>query len=416
MASFTYMANPGRRRFLQWSVGGAAAGFAWRGARGATSGDKLPEGKMPMRKLGRTGVEVSLVGLGGYHIGQAGDEQTAVRIIRAAIDHGLTFMDNCWDYNEGRSHVWMGRALRDGYRRRAFLMTKIDGRTRKAAAAQIDQSLRDLGTDVIDLMQIHEVIRDSDPARVFGPDGAIEALVAAQKAGKIRFIGFTGHKSPAIHLKMLEAAAAHRFTFDTVQMPLNVMDAHYDSFERRVLPVTDKSGVAVLAMKPLGSGMFLRSAAAREAAGLPDGLPPLRDGIVRVGRDHRVRVDARSRAGAGRRVRIAGDDQRRSQGGPGAHGARPPAKASGRSTRPPARSTGRPATPTGWNPPLSSARAVHCSGVDAPDRRADRLSGRLLGSLADRMPVPTPGSLAVRSPKISCRAAASRSAARPVRA
>ena len=260
MASFTYMANPGRRRFLKWGLGGAAAGFAWRGARGATNGDKLPEGKMPTRKLGRTGVEVSLVGLGGYHIGQAGDEQTAVRIIRAAIDHGLTFMDNCWDYNEGRSHVWMGRALRDGYRRRAFLMTKIDGRTRKSAAAQIDQSLRDLGTDVIDLMQIHEVIRDSDPARVFGPDGAIEALVAAQKAGKIRFIGFTGHKSPAIHLKMLEAAAAHRFTFDTVQMPLNVMDAHYDSFERRVLPVTDKSGVAVLAMKPLGSGMFLRSA------------------------------------------------------------------------------------------------------------------------------------------------------------
>ena len=260
MASFTTMANPGRRRFLRWGLGGAAAGFAWRrGARGATNGDKLPEGKMPMRKLGRTGVEVSLVGLGGYHIGQAGDEQTAVRIIRAAIDHGLTFMDNCWDYNDGRSHVWMGRALRDGYRRRAFLMTKIDGRTRKAAAAQIDQSLRDLGTDVVDLMQIHEVIRDSDPARVFGPDGAIEALVAAQKAGKIRFIGFTGHKSPAIHLKMLETAAAHRFTFDTVQMPLNVMDAHYDSFERRVAPVAEKGGVALLAMKPLGSGLFLRS-------------------------------------------------------------------------------------------------------------------------------------------------------------
>ena len=191
---------------------------------------------MPMRKLGRTGVDVSLVGLGGYHIGQAADEQTATRIIRAAIDHGVTFMDNCWDYNDGRSHVWMGRALRDGYRQRVFLMTKIDGRTRKAAAAQIDQSLRDLGTDVIDLMQVHEVIRDADPERVFGPDGAMEALVAAKKAGKIRFIGFTGHKSPAIHLKMLEAAAAHRFTFDTVQMPVNVMDAHYDSFERRVMP------------------------------------------------------------------------------------------------------------------------------------------------------------------------------------
>jgi predicted aldo/keto reductase-like oxidoreductase len=138
-------------------------------------------------------------------------------------------------------------------------MTKIDGRTRQAAAAQIDQSLRALATDTIDLMQVHEVIRDSDPDRVFGPDGAMEALLAAKKAGKIRFIGFTGHKSPQIHLKMLQTAAAHKFAFDTVQMPVNVMDAHYDSFERRVLPAADKAGVAVLAMKPLGSGLFLRS-------------------------------------------------------------------------------------------------------------------------------------------------------------
>jgi aryl-alcohol dehydrogenase-like predicted oxidoreductase len=252
------MAHHGRRRFLKWSLGGAAAGLAWgRGARGAN--DALPDGKMPMRKLGRTGVDVSLVGLGGYHIGQAPDEQTAVRIMRAAIDRGVNFMDNCWDYNEGRSHLWMGRALRDGYRKRVFLMTKIDGRNRKAAAAQIDQSLRDLGTDVIDLMQVHEVIRDGEPARVFGPDGAMEALIAARKAGKIRFLGFTGHKRPAIHLKMLETAAAHGFTFDTVQMPVNVMDAHHDSFERRVLPVAEKSGTAILAMKPLGGGVFLRS-------------------------------------------------------------------------------------------------------------------------------------------------------------
>ena len=254
------MARHDRRRFLQLSLGGAAAGLGWRAAGAAAAeGGKLPEGKMPTRKLGRTGVEVSLVGLGGYHIGQAPDEQTATRIIRAAIDHGVTFMDNCWDYNEGKSHVWMGRALRDGYRKRVFLMTKIDGRTRRAAADQIDQSLRDLGTDVIDLMQVHEVIRASDPGRVFGPDGAIDALVAARKAGKIRFIGFTGHKSPAIHLAMLEAAAAHGFTFDTVQMPLNVMDAHHDSFERRVIPAAGKTGTAVLAMKPLGSGLFLRS-------------------------------------------------------------------------------------------------------------------------------------------------------------
>src|SRR6476619_3166797 len=195
-----------RRRFLRWGLAGAAAAAVSGGGVARAGGDKLPEGKMPTRRLGRTGVDVSLVGLGGFHIGQAADEQTATRIIHAAIDHGVTFMDNCWDYNDGKSHVWMGRALRDGRRKRVFLMTKIDGRTRAAAAAQIDQSLRDLGTDAIDLMQVHEVIRETDPDRVFGPDGAMEALVAAKKAGKIRFIGFTGHKSPRIHLEMLQTA------------------------------------------------------------------------------------------------------------------------------------------------------------------------------------------------------------------
>jgi predicted aldo/keto reductase-like oxidoreductase len=168
-------------------------------------------------------------------------------------------MDNCWDYNEGKSHAWMGRALRDGYRKRVFLMTKIDGRNRKAAAAQIDQSLRALGVDVIDLMQIHEVIRRSDADRSFGPDGAIEALLAAKKAGKIRFIGFTGHKSPDIHLEMIGAGTARGFRCDAVQMPLSVMDAHYESFERRVLPVLVEKKIGMLGMKPLGSGLFLRS-------------------------------------------------------------------------------------------------------------------------------------------------------------
>jgi aryl-alcohol dehydrogenase-like predicted oxidoreductase len=268
------MTGHGRRRFLQLGVGGAAAGITWSaagGASGAAAGagaDKLPDGNMPMRKLGRTGVDVSLIGLGGFHIGMAPDEKTATRIIRAAVDHGVNFMDNCWDYNEGRSHAWMGRALRDGYRKRVFLMTKIDGRDRKSAAAQIDQSLKGLATDVIDLMQVHEVIRAAEPERVFGPNGAMEALIAAKQAGKIRFIGFTGHKSPAIHLKMLEVAAAHRFTFDTVQMPVNVMDAHYDSFERQVIPAAAKTNTAVLAMKPLGSGQFFRSGpvAAREVS------------------------------------------------------------------------------------------------------------------------------------------------------
>src|SRR2546427_5324541 len=144
-----------------------------------------------------------------------------------SIDSGINFLDNCWDYNGGASEIRMGKALRDGYRDKAFLMTKIDGRNRETAAQQIDESLRRLQTDRIDLMQFHEVIRMSDPERVFGPDGALEAVVAAQRAGKIRYIGFTGHKSPAIHLRMLEVARQNRFTFDAVQMPLNVMDAHY---------------------------------------------------------------------------------------------------------------------------------------------------------------------------------------------
>jgi predicted aldo/keto reductase-like oxidoreductase len=216
-------------------------------------------GKMPMRKLGRTGAEVSVVGIGGFHLGIAKDDKVATRIVHGAVDHGVTFMDNCWDYNDGESHRRMGRALRDGYRQRVFLMTKIDGRTRKAAADQLDQSLRDLGTDVIDLVQIHEVIRMTDPGRAFAAEGTIAALMAAKKAGKVRFIGFTGHKSPEIHLAMLKAADDAGFAFDTVQMPLNVMDAHYDSFEHRVLPVLVKHRIGVLGMKPLGSGLFLRS-------------------------------------------------------------------------------------------------------------------------------------------------------------
>jgi aryl-alcohol dehydrogenase-like predicted oxidoreductase len=220
---------------------------------------KLPAGgKMPMRSLGRTGVEVSLLGLGGYHLGMH-DEKTAVRLVHTAVDHGVTFMDNCWDYNDGNSHLWMGRALRDGYRQRVFLMTKIDGRTRKPAAEQIDQSLRALGVDVIDLMQIHEVIRKSDTDRSLGAGGALEALQAAKQAGKIRFIGFTGHKSPDLHLRMLAAATARGFRFDAVQMPLSVMDAHYESFEKVVLPVLLDKKIGVLGMKPLGSGVFLRS-------------------------------------------------------------------------------------------------------------------------------------------------------------
>jgi aryl-alcohol dehydrogenase-like predicted oxidoreductase len=219
-----------------------------------------PGARVPRRRLGKTGVEISAIGLGGYHIGLPPDDKTAIGIVHAAIDYGVTFMDNCWDYHEGKSEDRMGRALAEGGRRdKVFLMTKIDGRTKDAAAKQIDQCLRALRTDVIDLVQVHEVIRMSDAERCFGPAGAIEALVAAQKAGKLRFIGFTGHKSPDIHLHMLETARAHGFHFDAVQMPLNVMDAHYDSFERKVLPVLVERGIGVLGMKPLGSGLFFRS-------------------------------------------------------------------------------------------------------------------------------------------------------------
>jgi aryl-alcohol dehydrogenase-like predicted oxidoreductase len=211
------------------------------------------------RRLGKTGVMVSLIGLGGFHLGKAKDEAASIRLVRDAIDAGVTFLDNCWDYNDGKSEERMGKALRDGYRQRAFLMTKLDGRTRAAATAQLEQSLTRLQTDVIDLVQIHEVIRDTDPKRAFAEDGVIAALIEAKKAGKLRFIGFTGHKDPKIHLAMLRTADAHAFRFDAVQMPLNVLDAHYRSFEREVLPVLLEKGIGVLGMKSMGAGKIVDS-------------------------------------------------------------------------------------------------------------------------------------------------------------
>jgi aryl-alcohol dehydrogenase-like predicted oxidoreductase len=211
--------------------------------------------------LGSTGEEVSMLGLGGAHIGDKDklSDTEAVELMHAAIDGGITFFDNCWDYNQGKSEERMGKALQGAHRHRVFLMTKLDGRTAQAATAQLEQSLKRLQTDVIDLVQVHEVIRTSDPGRCFAPDGVIGALQAAKKAGKLRFIGFTGHKDPAIHLAMLEAAAKAGFAFDTVQMPLNVMDAHYKSFEANVLPVLQARGIGVLGMKSMGSGDILKS-------------------------------------------------------------------------------------------------------------------------------------------------------------
>ncbi len=182
-----------------------------------------------------------------------------IRIVRTALDNGINFLDNCWDYNDGQSEIRMGKALRDGYRGKAFLMTKIDGRTKAAAASQIEDSLRRLQTDVIDLMQFHEVIRDNDPERIFASGGGMEAAIEARHQGKIRFIGFTGHKSPEIHLKMLETAFAHNFTLNSAQMPLNLMDAHFDSFEQKVVPVLVKHNIGVLGMKPMGDGLILQS-------------------------------------------------------------------------------------------------------------------------------------------------------------
>jgi aryl-alcohol dehydrogenase-like predicted oxidoreductase len=212
------------------------------------------------RTLGKTGERVSPIGLGGWHLGLPHvDEQLGFRIVRSAIDRGVNFMDNSWDYNEGASEIRMGRALRDGYRNKAFLMTKIDGRSKREATRQLDESLRRLQTDRIDLVQHHEVIRFDDPHRIFDAEGANAALLEARKAGKVRYIGFTGHKDPRIHLHTLEVAKDNGFSFDTVQMPLNVMDAHYRSFEKLVLPELVKQNIGVLGMKSMANGIILKS-------------------------------------------------------------------------------------------------------------------------------------------------------------
>ncbi len=210
-------------------------------------------GDMIYRTLGRTGERVSAIGLGGYHIGVARTEQDSTRLVRSAIDRGITFLDNCWDYMDGKCEVWMGQALRDGYRNKIFLMTKFDGRTRASAARQIDESLQRLQTDHVDLMQFHENIRLEDPDRFFN-DGVVDALLEAKKAGKIRYIGFTGHKDPLVHLRMLEVAEAHHFHFDTAQMPLNILDAQFRSFAHNVVPKLVAQGIAVLGMKPMSAG------------------------------------------------------------------------------------------------------------------------------------------------------------------
>jgi aryl-alcohol dehydrogenase-like predicted oxidoreductase len=219
-----------------------------------------PAAEMIVRPLGNTGEKVSAIGFGGWHMGKPGlEEAEAIRLLHQAIDRGITFMDNCWDYNGGVSEQRMGKALAGGYRQKVFLMSKIDGRTKVEAARQIDASLERFATDRIDLMQFHEVIRFEDPDRIFGEAGAMEALLEAQKAGKVRFIGFTGHKDPYAMLRMLEMATKRGIHFDTVQMPLNVMDAHFRSFQHQVLPVLLREKIGVLGMKAFGDHFILES-------------------------------------------------------------------------------------------------------------------------------------------------------------
>ena len=220
----------------------------------------MAQSEMPYRDLGSTGERVSAIGLGGWHLSlKSVSEPLSFKIVRSAIDRGINFMDNAWDYNGGESEIRMGKALRDGYRDRVFLMTKIDGRSKKEATRQLDESLKRLQTDRIDLVQHHEILRFEDPHRIFDPQGANAALIEARKAGKLRFIGFTGHKDPVVHLHMLEVALEHEFKFDTAQMPLNVMDAHYHSFARLVVPELVREGIGVLGMKSMANGIILKS-------------------------------------------------------------------------------------------------------------------------------------------------------------
>jgi aryl-alcohol dehydrogenase-like predicted oxidoreductase len=238
--------NPPRREIL-----GALIGASLLPA--VPAGAQTRSGEMIYRTLGRTGERVSAIGLGGYHMGVPKEEQEGIKLVRTAVDHGINFLDNCWDYHDGKSETWMGKALRDGYRNKVFLMTKFDGRTKKATASQIDESLQRFQTDHVDLMQYHENIRMEDPDRFFS-DGPLEALLEAKKAGKIRYIGFTGHKDPAVHLRMLEVAEQHSFHFDAAQMPLNLLDAHFRSFAKLVVPKLVAQGIGVLGMKPMAFG------------------------------------------------------------------------------------------------------------------------------------------------------------------
>jgi aryl-alcohol dehydrogenase-like predicted oxidoreductase len=295
-----------RRSFLK-SAAAAGVGAASSSLGQSSTGGSRPQPasrpespNMLYRELGKTGERVSAIGMGGYHLGKQDDAAESIRLMRSGIDRGLTFLDNCWDYNDGLSEVRMGQALRDGYRSKVFLMTKMDGRTKVSYDKQLEQSLGRLQTDMIDLVQFHEVIRMEDPDRIFAEDGAIEAAVAARQAGKIRYIGFTGHKDPAVHLRMLEIAQKHGFHFDAAQMPINVMDAHFRSFTHQVMPVCLQQGIGVLAMKTFGDNFILKSNTVQPIEGSALFTQP-----AGLRRHHRHRPARNSRSG----IRISEDLQ-----------------------------------------------------------------------------------------------------------
>ena len=262
--------NMRRREF----IGGLAAVSVLGNAAGAKGGEFLGEnmhaddqssngemrGEMLYRTLGKTGEKVSAIGLGGFHLGLSHlEEPDALKLFHAAVDRGINFSDNSWDYNQGESEKRVGKALKGGYRDKVFVMTKFDGRTKGSALQQLDESLKRLEVDHVDLWQFHENIRLEDPDRFFAEGGAVEAMLEAKKAGKIRYMGFTGHKDPSVHLRMLELADKHNFKFDTAQMPLNVTDAHFRSFGKEVVPVLVQKQIAILGMKSMGSGIILQS-------------------------------------------------------------------------------------------------------------------------------------------------------------
>ncbi len=270
-----------RRDFLKSA---AAAGLAAAASAASATAQSVPRSTpvtrpqspdMIYRDLGTTGEKVSAIGMGGYHLAkdQTKSAEDMIRLVHQAIERGITFFDNSWDYNDGISEVRLGRAIKEGnHRQNVFLMTKIDGRTAKSYKKQLEESMGRMGVDHVDLVQFHEVIRMEDPDRIFNDDGAIHAAMEARQAGKIRYIGFTGHKDPAVHLRMFETAAKHNFHFDTVQMPVNVMDAHFRSFTHEVIPVAQKAGTGVLAMKTFGDDFILQSNTVKPMEALHYGL------------------------------------------------------------------------------------------------------------------------------------------------